>query len=96
MEEVQAVKYMLQCLGVKVTQALLICGDNKGVIQNCTIPESLLKKKHVAIAYHRICEAAAARMVHPICISGHNNFADLCTKAIAGKIFWRLFGKLTR
>ena len=52
-EEVQSVRYMLRCLGVKVKHATLICGDNKGVIQNCSLPESLLKKKHVAIAYHK-------------------------------------------
>ena len=43
-EEVQAVRYMLRCLGVKVKHASLICGDNKGVVQNCTIPDSLLNK----------------------------------------------------
>ena len=31
-EEVQAVRYMLCCLGVKVTEVFLICGDSKGVI----------------------------------------------------------------
>jgi len=34
-EEVQAVRYMLRCLGVKVKHASLICGDNMGGIQNC-------------------------------------------------------------
>jgi hypothetical protein len=50
-EELIAVRYMLRCLGVKVLHASLICGDNLGVIQNCTIKDSLLKKKHIAIAY---------------------------------------------
>ena len=35
---------MLRCLGVKVKHVALICGDNKDVIQNCTILDSLLKK----------------------------------------------------
>ena len=65
-EEVQSVRYMLRCLGVKVDTASLICGDNKGVVQNCTISDSLLKKKHVAIAYHKTRESAAAGIVHPI------------------------------
>ena len=58
-EEVQVVRYMLLCLGVKVKHVTLICGDNKGVIQNCTIPYNLLKKKNVMIAYHKTREAAA-------------------------------------
>ena len=36
-EEVIVVRCMLCCLGVKVKQASLICGDNMGVIQNCTL-----------------------------------------------------------
>jgi hypothetical protein len=43
-EELIVVCYMLQCLGVKVLHASLICGDNLRVIQNCTIKDSLLKK----------------------------------------------------
>ena len=95
-EEVQAVRYMLRCLGVKVKHATLICGDNQGVIQNSTIQDSLLKKKHVAIAYHKTREAAAAGIVHPIKIRSEHNFADILTKAVTGKTFWALYGKLTR
>ena len=40
-EEVQTVWYMLQCLGVKITQASLICREKQGAVQNCTIPDSL-------------------------------------------------------
>ena len=65
-EEVQSIRYMLRCLGVKVTFASLICGDNSAVISNCTVSASLLKKKHVAIAYHKTRESAAAGAVHPI------------------------------
>ena len=73
--------------------ASLICGDNKGVIQNCTIQDSLLKKK--AIAYHMTREAAAAGMAHPIKIKSEHNFTDILTKAVTGKTFWALYGKLT-
>ena len=94
-EEVQSVRYMLRCLGVKVKHASLICGDNKGVIQNCTIPESILKKKHISIAYHMTREAAAAGICHPIKIKSEHNFADILTKAVSGKTFWALYGQLT-
>ena len=95
-EEVQSVRYMLRCLGVKVKTASLICGGNKGVVQNCTNSESLLKKKHFAIAYHKTRESATAGITHAIKIAGTNNFADLFTKALCGKVFWRLYGKLTK
>ena len=57
------------------------------MIQNCTLPESLLKKKHVAIAYHKTREAAAAGIVHPIKIRSEHHFADILTKAVNGKTF---------
>ena len=94
-EEVQSVRYMLRCLGVKVKHATLIYGDNMGVIQNCTILDSLLKKKHVAVAYHRTREATAAGICHPIKIKSEHNFADILTKAVTGKKFWALYGQLT-
>ena len=94
-KEVQSVRYMLRFLGVKVKHASLICGDNLGVIQNCTIPDILLKKKHIAIAYHRTRESAAAGICHPIKIKSEHNFADILTKAVTGKTFWALYGQLT-
>ena len=95
-EEIQAVRYMMRCLGAKVSTASLVCGDNLGVIQNCTLSDSLLKKKHVAIAYHKTREAAAAGMIHPMKVSSKNNFADLLTKALGGPVFWSLLERMTR
>lgn len=67
----------------------LICGDNKGVIQNCAITDSLLKKKHAMIAHHKTRNAtAAAGVCHLIKIDTKRNFVDLLTKALAGEIFW--------
>jgi hypothetical protein len=58
----------------------LICGDNLGVIQNCTIKGSLLKKKHNAIAYHKTREAAASGIGHPINTQGTMNYASCLIK----------------
>ena len=69
-EKVQeAVRCIIRCLGVKVRHASLICGgNNMGVIQNCTLPDSLLKKKKlVTITFLKTTEAgAAAGMVLPL------------------------------
>ena len=67
-----------------------------GVIQNSTIAESLLKKKHVTIAFHKTRESAAAGICHPINMKSKDNFADILTKAVTGKTFWSLYGALTR
>jgi hypothetical protein len=58
-----------------------------GVVQNATISESLLKKKHVAISYNKTREAAAAGIAHPIKTGGVDNFADVLTKAQTLKCF---------
>ena len=51
-EETISIRYMMQCLGINIETASLLCGENMGVIQNITIKSSILKKKHVAISYH--------------------------------------------
>jgi hypothetical protein len=64
-EETMAIRYMLRCLGVQVSVPSYVMGDNLGVIQNATIKESLLKKKHVAISYHRVREAQLHTLYSP-------------------------------
>ena len=86
-EEVTAVRYMLRCLGVHVTKPSHILGDNRSVIIQSTVHSSLLKKKHVAIAYHLTREATANGTVHPLKTKSDWNFADLLTKALARKPF---------
>ena len=49
-KEVVALQYMLRCLGVNVYTASSVYGDKLGVIQNATIKDSFLKKKHDATA----------------------------------------------
>ncbi len=38
-------------------------GDNKSVVIRATTPSSTLKKRHNALAYHRVREVVAARIV---------------------------------
>jgi hypothetical protein len=93
-EEIMALRYMLRGLGVRVETATHLYGDNLGVIQNCTMKESQLKKKHVALSYHRVREAAAASIILPIKIHTKDNFADALTKSLATADFNRLVGAL--
>jgi hypothetical protein len=74
-------------MGVKVEHASYIFGDNLRVIQNVTIKDSLLKKKHVAISYHKTREVTAAGITHPVKILGTRNYADCLTKSLTETIF---------
>eukprot|EP00957_Ditylum_brightwellii_P211907 15366746-Ditylum_brightwellii.AAC.3 len=86
-EEGMTVRYMLQSLGVKVNWPARILGDNQSVILNSTILSSLLKKKLIAILYHMVREATAAKIVHLLKIKGDWNFADFLTKVQTWKAF---------
>ena len=63
-----------------------------GVIQNRTIKSILLKKKHVAISYHKTLEAAASDTVHPIKTDGTINYEDVLTKSQDLKTFQLITG----
>jgi hypothetical protein len=47
-------------MGVQVDGPKYVFCDNESVVKNSTRPESMLKKKHNAIAYHRVREVQAA------------------------------------
>ena len=76
------VRFTLRSLGLNVAGPSILLGDNKSVILNTTIPSSTLRKKHNAIAYHRIREAIAADIIKFGYIPSEQNFADLLTKPL--------------
>jgi hypothetical protein len=51
---------MIWSLGMALDGPALMLGDNMSLVLNTTVPSSVLKKKHNAIAYHRVREAIAA------------------------------------
>ena len=59
-EYVRGLRYKLRMMGIRVTNPSFIYGDNKSVLWNVTIPDSMLKKKCHGISYH-FCREGAAR-----------------------------------
>ena len=86
-------RYKLRMLGVPIENASVLLGDNQSAITSCSIPSSNLKKKHNAIAYHRIREAVAAGIVTLKYIKSGSNLADLLTKALSGNLHYNLWKK---
>ena len=95
-EEVLSVRYMLRCLGVKVTRPTTVLGDNQSVIMNATKDDSILKKKHVSISYHKTRECVAAGVTHPVKVDTKGNLSDALTKGLPKKDFQRLIGGMLR
>ena len=62
-EEIMHLRYMLRCLGVPVTQPSNLFGDNLSVIQNAANIDAEIKKKHVSISFHTVCEAIATGII---------------------------------
>ena len=91
-EEVMDLRYKLRMLGVPILGATTLNGDNQFVITSCSIPSYNFKKKHHAIAYHRIREAVAAGVVKICHIKNSLNLANAMTKALPGHhhyILWK-------
>ena len=53
------IKYKLRMMGIFISGASYVYGDNMSVIHNTSTPESKLKKQCNAIAYHAIHESMA-------------------------------------
>jgi hypothetical protein len=61
-------------------------------VKNTTAPESVLKKRHNAIAYHRAREAQAAGIIQVAWENGETQIADLLTKLMPGPRLKELIG----
>ena len=79
-----AIQYKLRMVGIPISGVSYLYGDNMSVINNTSKPESTLKKKCNAIAYHAVCKSMAMGET----LTGHirleNNPADLSTKGVTG------------
>jgi hypothetical protein len=68
--------------GVPIDGPAQVYCDNQGVVKNTSIPESVLSKKHNAINYHAVREAAAAGVLQVHKEDTETNLADLFTKVL--------------
>ena len=75
---------MLRSLGCKLDGPTQIYGDNLGMLQSSTIPDSTLKKKWEQISFHIVREATAAGIVDPRKVLTTDNIADALTKSLPG------------
>jgi hypothetical protein len=83
-ELIEALRYKLHLFGVPIEGSTnVFCDKNEAVTKNAIHPESTLKKKHNAIAYHRTREAGAAGTIRVTKEDGKTNFlADVLTKPL--------------
>jgi hypothetical protein len=70
--------------GVPIVGPANLFIDNGSVVANTINPESVLKKKHNAIAYHKVREAVAQGTIRIAKEDGKTNLADILTKPLPG------------
>jgi hypothetical protein len=80
--------------GVPIDGPANVFCDNAGVVKNTSRPESTLQKRHNAINYHAVREAAAAKILRVGKESGDTNLADLLTKLVSNEKRWTLCGSI--
>src|SRR5210317_1469382 len=93
-ELLMEVRYQLRMLGVPLDGPALLLGDNMSVVLNTSVPSSVLKKKHNAIAYHRVCETIAAKVFRFVHIESTKNPADVLTKPLGHVLEYSLVNPL--
>ena len=56
--------------------------DNQEVVLGSSVPDSMLKKKHVSVCYHRVRESVSAGTIRVYKEASESNLADLFTKPL--------------
>ena len=76
-------------LEIDVKGPTIMLGDKNLVIKSRSLPSSTLNKKHYSIAYHKVHESVAARIIILGYVRSENNQADILTKALGTAIFYK-------
>jgi len=77
-----SLRYKLRMFGVPLIGPASVFCDNQGVVNNTTMPKSILSKKHNQICYHRVQEAVAAGTIWICKEDTETNLADILTKPL--------------
>ena len=77
-------------MGAELDGPAVMLGDNNSVVLNCTMPSSVLKKKHNACAYHRVRNAVAGKVLKFAHIPSQMNYLYILTKPLPGSLLREL------
>ena len=84
-EYIKGLRYKLRMMGIPCEGPAYVYGDNKSVLTNSSIPNSVLKKKSSHIAYSFVREGTAKDIWRVSYINTHENPADLLSKPLTNK-----------
>ena len=81
-EALRGLRYKLRMMGVPIDGPSYVRGDNEAVIKSTLAPDSTLKKKNNAIAYHYCRESVAMDETRTCYVHTDDNEADILTKVL--------------
>ena len=79
-EQIMDLRYTLRYLGVPIKSKSYMFGDNRSVVVSATLPHSTLSKRHNILAFHRVREAIAAKIIDFHWIQSEYNLSDMLSK----------------
>ena len=84
LELVKALRYKLRMMGVPILGPAHVWGENKGVVNSASIPETSITKKHLGIFSHAVREASSQVIWKVGLCNLVNNIVDCLTKILSG------------
>ena len=79
-EQIIDLRHTLRYLGVPIKTNSYLFGDNRSVVTSSTLPHSTLGKRHNILAYHRVREATASKILAHHWIRTGYNLSDMLSK----------------
>ena len=74
------IRQTLRYLGAPIGAKSFLFGDNRSVVTSATLPHSTLTKRHYILAFHRVREAIAAKLMAFYWIQSAYNLSDMLSK----------------
>ena len=81
-EYLRGLRYKLRMMGIPVEGPSYVFGDNKSVLTNSCVPDSVLRKKSNSIAYNFVREGSAMGEWTMAYVNTKENPADMLTKPL--------------
>ena len=79
-EQIMDIRQTLRYLGAPIGAKSFLFGDNRSVVTSATLPHSTLTKRHNILAFHRVREAIAAKLMAFYWIQSAYNLSDMLSK----------------
>ena len=79
-EQIIDLSYTLRYTGVPIKSMSYMFSNNRSVVTSATLPHSTLSKSHNILAFHRVSEVIAAKIIDFHWIQSEHNLSDMLSK----------------